>query len=98
MRPIDADELKKKAVTALYQKQGMTKFLYEGSFVSLEEIDKMPTIEVDAIHGEWKISKKEFIPTDKFVCSVCDGLVIVSTFRNRCMYKYCPNCGAKIEG
>lgn len=60
-------------------------------------VDGMPTIEAEPVrHGEWRTENRAPAPIDRFVCSVCDGLVIVSTFRNRCMYNYCPNCGAKM--
>ncbi|MDE6101489.1 MAG: hypothetical protein K2F73_00720 [Ruminococcus sp.] len=49
-------------------------------------------------HGKWRTAKNCTLPTKHFVCSECNGLTIVSTFRNRCMYRYCPNCGAKIIG
>lgn len=50
-------------------------------------------------HGKWRTSKScGVLPTNSFVCSECDGLVIVSTYRNRCLYNYCPNCGAKMDG
>lgn len=62
------------------------------------EVERAPTIEVKPVrHGEWRTGNRAPVPIDRFVCSVCDGLVIVSTFRNRCMYNYCPNCGAKMD-
>lgn len=54
---------------------------------------------VSVKHGKWRASKScGVLPTNKFVCSECDGLVIISTYRNRCLYNYCPNCGAKMDG
>ena len=49
-------------------------------------------------HGMWRTGCNESLPTTRFVCSECDGLVIVSTYRNSCMYNYCPNCGARMDG
>lgn len=65
----------------------------------IADIDEQPTIEVEPVkHGRWKHSKAGGLPTNRFVCSECDGLVQVSTYRNRCMFNYCPNCGAKMDG
>lgn len=62
-------------------------------------IDNMPTINVEPVkHGRWKHSETEGLPTNRFVCSECYGLTIVSTYRNRCMFNYCPHCGAKMDG
>ena len=61
-------------------------------------IDQAPTADVQKVkHGHWRRSKVEGLPTNRFVCSECDGLVQVSTYRNSCMFKYCPNCGAKMD-
>ena len=97
MRPIDADMLLKAARRGkiLYFDDTATDCYTD--VLLAKDVECTPTIEVDAIHGEWRTGEHETKPTDKFICSVCDGLVIVSTFRNRCMYKYCPNCGAKME-
>lgn len=94
MRLIDADKLKPdtKTFTSAYSEE-----LKE--FYSQEAIDNAPTIEAEPVrHGKWRTGNRAPAPIDRFVCSVCDGLVVVSTFRNRCMYNYCPNCGAKMDG
>ena len=62
------------------------------------QILKQPTADVQEIkHGRWEHSKSEGLPTNRFVCSECAGLVQVSTYRNHCMLNYCPNCGAKMD-
>lgn len=97
MRPIDADTLLKasKIGKVLYFDDTATDG-YTDVLIAAE-VECAPTIEAEPVrHGEWRKSKHCHLPTDKFVCSVCNGLVIVSTFRNRCMYNYCPNCGAKM--
>lgn len=90
MRLIDADALREDIETINYVD-------YNNYSDTIDFIDDAPTIEAEPVrHGEWRKSRYCHNPTDKFVCSVCYGLVTVSTFRNRCMYKYCPNCGAKM--
>lgn len=63
-----------------------------------QAINDAPTIEARPVkHGTWKYSKTEGLPTNRFVCSECYGLTIVSTYRNRCMLGFCPNCSAEME-
>lgn len=53
-----------------------------------EWIDGQPTVEADQVRkGRW-ITRKTW---DKFVCSYCSFEKILPT-------KYCPDCGAKMEG
>lgn len=62
-------------------------------------INYVPSADVVPVkHGKWRTPKRGTLPTNKFVCSECGRLVIVSTYRNRCLYNYCPNCGAKMDG
>lgn len=98
MRLIDADELLKASRTGkiLYSNDTTTDG-YTDILLAIE-VERAPTVEAEPVkHGEWRTSKHNSLPTDIFVCSVCNGLVIVSTFRNRCMYSFCPNCGAKMD-
>lgn len=64
----------------------------------------MPTAEdAHSSHGEWKDDNR-LTHSSKFRCSVCDGLAyFVQPTRDKgwkrcCPYKYCPNCGAKMDG
>lgn len=102
MRPIDADVL-----VADYRICGGCKDFKncDGHVVMCDSarvrqaINDAPNIETQPVkHGTWKHSKTEGLPTNRFVCSECYGLTIVSTYRNRCMLNYCPNCGARMGG
>ena len=44
---------------------------------------------VEVRHGEWK---KLYDKAPRYVCTACNHL-----FNNK-EYKYCPNCGAKMDG
>lgn len=50
------------------------------------EINDAPTIEAVPVHGEWI---KETVLSK---CSVCGFRLGADT------YRYCPNCGAKMDG
>ena len=94
MRPIDADALIEnynlKDATKYGNKDAeqqnhsySTMMLYEVA----DMIDDAPTIEaVPVVHGEWI---KETVLSK---CSVCGFRLGADT------YRYCPNCGAKMDG
>lgn len=53
-------------------------------------IDSAPTVDAKvARHGKWKEANKKY---PRYVCTACDHLY------NNKTYKYCPNCGAKMDG
>ena len=53
-------------------------------------LDKQPTADVVEVrHGEWK---KVYEKYPRYVCTSCNHLY------NNKEYKYCPNCGAKMDG
>ena len=58
---------------------------------------------VEVRHGEWKEDNR-LRRSAKFRCSVCDGLAYFvqptrdETWEKCCPYKYCPNCGARMDG
>ena len=92
-RFIDADEFAKCL-------KRMTKTAYPNLFPGLLEAidfakDFIPADVVEVVHGRWI----ETLVPDGYVqkasrmrkkCSVCG-------WANACRYKYCPNCGAKMD-
>lgn len=57
------------------------------------QIAKLPTIEAKPVrHGTWKYKVIDgFVPDYDCVCSECGTSGVPD-------YKYCPNCGAKMDG
>ena len=90
MRLIDADVLKE---TYFYPTN--TKNAPVLSFISLEEINNVPTIEAEPVrHGRWEMKPDPYgffgeIP----VCSECG-----CTTKMRDKTKFCPHCGARMDG
>ena len=101
MRPIDADELKKKLADELSDALGETDFtdgLQHGLKLAIELAEETPIADAEPIrHGHWEKSKDD---NDRWRCSRCGNVYIGfngihSTFAEICYY--CPNCGAKMD-
>jgi hypothetical protein len=91
MRLIDADALKERAIRLVTVKYPNTYFKGVGT----REIDKAPTIEAEPVrHGEWiDTGIEEFgLIYSGYKCSQC-GFILYGN-----QTKYCPNCGAKMDG
>ena len=87
MRPIDADELKKRGVDDGFD-----------LWVSWKDIDSMPTIDaVPVVHGEWT-TKRTWQHDGEIYCSVCDSNAPTEGDYRQVKTNYCPNCGAKMDG
>ena len=60
-----------------------------------EVLDRQPTIELEPVHGEWKPcfedNRKQIEGNE---CTVCKFRIYGSRMD---MFRYCPNCGAKME-
>jgi hypothetical protein len=58
---------------------------------------------VEVVHGRWINSRGEIVPLDEGCpvsscnCSVC-GEWLTASDEYACFGKYCPNCGAKMDG
>ena len=89
MRLIDAD--------ALYEREYAR--LREGEVLEYFEpmdIDSMPTVE-ERKTGHWEEFEFEYADREYvgYKCSECDSRCLTTDFEK---YKYCPYCGAKMEG
>ena len=49
------------------------------------------------VHGEWIHSTKGFDIRGDYECSICGSPSGIKHFYNGIKYKYCPDCGAKID-
>lgn len=66
--------------------------------LSDEELKHLEDKAIDAVpvvHGHW--TKECLTDTDR-QCSVCGGFVFGWHHLAECTYKYCPWCGAKMDG
>lgn len=59
---------------------------------AIDELNKIPAADVrPERHGRWKRLRCKRDRNDTFCCSECDYLLGYAP-------KYCPNCGAKMDG
>ena len=85
------------------EREALLKKAYElqgGSFSTgliVEQIEKAPAVDVVEVkHGEWIYCPQTINLQSHFYCSVCNGIRLEHYVKNN--FKYCPNCGAKMDG
>ena len=62
-----------------------------------KELEKLPSVAIPNKVGHWKPFDRTF-GRSIYACSVCNTSADVPTSMGEVMYKYCPNCGAKMGG
>jgi hypothetical protein len=61
-------------------------------------IDNAPTIDPESLRPKGKWLKSEWgYPDRTLTCSAC-GFEYDSAYYKQKLFRYCPNCGAKMEG
>ena len=67
---------------------------------TLEAIDEVPTVDAaPVVHGRWKAHKPDCRGyTAGFICSNCGETIYTDYSMKECIYNFCPNCGAKMDG
>ena len=105
-RLIDADALKESIVTETLEKdrENITRRLCYPCREIFTAIDKAPTIE-ERKTGRWEDIHIDVANDDKgrsyrfYVCTACGVTSIPAMLAmEKKWLKYCPNCGAKMEG
>lgn len=97
MRLIDADALREKVVPYTLEK-GCVIGRHSGiADAILELIDNAPTIDAEPVrHGKWEEEDERSAYKDFLVsCSVCGAFL---DERKKEHFRYCYNCGAKMNG
>lgn len=66
----------------------------------VDMIESRPTIDaVPVVHGEWT-NRRTWTHDGEWYCTACDKEITIymGEKRGNDRYKYCPNCGAKMDG
>lgn len=100
MRLIDAEKLEKALLTLVDKKRWRKPRQTIMLLFALDIIRRTDTVEAKPVrHGRWipqYISKRGL--SDIFACSECNKTSFTYHMVKMCSYKYCSNCGAKMDG
>ena len=80
----------------------LMKLMQDGcSAKNLQSISDMPAADVaEVVHGEWLRADDDWNSLTTIQCSLCSEEWCFETDDDVSLlnYKYCPNCGAKMDG
>lgn len=96
MRLVDADNIQDQLATLILYAAGTP----EGECVEYAHalVDGEPTVEAaPVVHAHWILEDSK--DHDIMECSACGGFQndLVYGLRNAKLFKYCPNCGARMD-
>ena len=95
MRYLDID----KTIKAFEEQHGSESTLlncYNADWI-LSFIESQPTADVQEVrHGRWINESRNMYGPISAQCSVCE--LFSGTWLRNAPYKYCPHCGAKMDG
>lgn len=97
MRPIDADELKKKSRCIEFGETG--RMSAKNWVVSELDINKSPTIEMPVKQGKWVEERRCY--STKYYCSACGSSALYNEDslgypKDYFLTDFCPYCGAEM--
>ena len=77
--------------------------LLDGCETDIELLDEIPAADVaEVVYGQWEGEGDGYadgeIVLDVWHCSQCGYCIDDGTDNQDCLPKYCPNCGAKMDG
>lgn len=95
----DADELLKRLNSCKYsaEKTTIRQVTYNAAISdACRSVDAIPTADVAEVNrGRWKPFDLTYGRSIYF-CTACNDAVEMPTFNGKPMYKWCPNCGARM--
>lgn len=91
MKLVDADECYKHLLLRVFD-------TWNDFWQVANTLAALPTIEAEPVkYGKWEFGKRreEFVEAE---CTACGGVLLVKWYSELSVYKYCPNCGARMDG
>lgn len=98
-RYIDAELFSKNLMMQVYlaDDEDFTKAFVKGMELVKKAEEETPTADVQEVkHGRW--IGKPISGYSNCRCSVCNSVCEIHAIAGSVMQKYCPNCGAKLDG
>ena len=100
------DYIKRTDAVKIAEKYGLANGSVLGRHTGLadciaRDISELPAADVAAVvHGEWLRSDDDWNSLTTIQCSLCSEGWCFETYDDVSLlnYKYCPNCGAKMDG
>lgn len=100
------DYIKRTDAVKIAEKYGLANGSVLGRHTGLadciaRDISELPAADVaDVVHGEWLRSDDDWNSLTTIQCSICSEEWCFETDDDVSLlnYKYCPNCGAKMDG
>ena len=94
---------RKNALYAIQRQRGATRSPAQNRLLDLLRADivRAPAADVaEVVHGEWLRSDDDWNSLTTIQCSICGEEWCFETDDDVSLlnYKYCPNCGAKMDG
>ena len=94
MRLIDADKLEKQLDNEKWMDN------YDRDFIVGVALDEAPTVDAaPVVHGEWIVDDTVYCGAGKrwYKCTSCNERVFTAVKGSK-GYRFCPNCGARMDG
>ena len=86
--------IERDAAIAFLENMAASRYLIQ----CFENKERFPAADVaPVVHGEWEIKKIGDGGTTR-TCSNCNITQTVNIYNNEVMFRYCPYCGAKMDG
>ena len=93
------------ALYAIQRQRGATRSPAQNRLLDLIKVDivRAPAADVaEVVHGQWEAEGDGYadgeIVIDVWYCSKCGYCIDDGTDNPDCLPKYCPNCGAQMDG
>lgn len=98
VRLIDAKKLEAEILD--WQNSTTSKAQYDAYENALDEIFDLPTIDPESLRPVARLKQTDiFLWTENYTCTRCEEILVLEDGTKEVNeYKYCPFCGAKIEG